>query len=49
MTTDGESDRAVEEDFKPRGTIAFTAAFVVLLLLMWFSIYIIMLARGTTI
>ena len=48
MTTEGESDSAVEAEFKPRGTIAFAAAFVVVLLLMWFSIYVIMLARGTT-
>ena len=48
MTTEGESDSAAEAEFKPRGTVAFAAAFVVVLLLMWFSIYIIMLARGTT-
>ena len=49
MTTEGESDSPVEAEFKPRGTVAFAAAFVVVLLLMWFSIYIIMLTRGTTI
>ena len=49
MTTEDEGDRAVEAEFKPRGTVAFAAAFVVMLLLMWFSIYIIMLLRGTTI
>lgn len=49
MTTEGEGDSAVEPEFKPRGTIAFAAAFVVVLLLMWFSIYVIMLSRGTTI
>ncbi|MDJ0496994.1 MAG: hypothetical protein QNJ89_04135 [Acidimicrobiia bacterium] len=49
MTSEGESDGAVEAEFKPRGTVAFAVAFVVVLLLMWFSIYIIMLTRGTTI
>ena len=49
MTTEGDSDSAFEAEFKPRGTIAFAAAFVVVLLLMWFSIYVIMLLRGTTI
>ena len=49
MTSEGEADGAVEAEFKPRGTIAFAIAFVVVLLLMWFSIYVIMLARGTTI
>jgi hypothetical protein len=49
MTTESDRDSTVEAEFKPRGPIAFAAAFVVVLLLMWFSIYIIMLARGTTI
>ena len=49
MTTEGDNDSEVQGEFKPRGTVAFTAAFVVVLLLMWFSIYIIMLSRGTTI
>ena len=49
MTSEGESNGAFEAEFKPRGTIAFAVAFVVVLLLMWFSVYIIMLLRGTTI
>ena len=49
MTAGSEHDSEAQGDFKPRGTVAFVAAFVVVLLLMWFSIYIIMLTRGTTI
>ncbi|MDJ0923906.1 MAG: cytochrome c oxidase subunit 2A [Acidimicrobiia bacterium] len=49
MATEADNDSEVQEEFKPRGTVAFAAAFVVVLLLMWFSIYIIMLSRGTTI
>lgn len=49
MTTESEHDSEAQGEFEPRGTVAFVAAFVVVLLLMWFSIYIIMLSRGTTI
>ena len=49
MTAGSEHDSETAGEFKPRGTVAFVAAFVVVLLLMWISIYIIMLSRGTTI
>ena len=49
MTGESERDSEAASEFQPRGTVAFVAAFVVVLLLMWVSIYIIMLARGTTI
>ena len=49
MTTESEHDSEAQGEFHPRGTVAFVAAFVVVLLLMWISIYIIMLSRGTTI
>lgn len=48
MTTDNERSNVPEGEFKPRGTIAFAATFVALILLMWFSIYIILLSRGAT-
>jgi len=48
MTTEGDSGDDAQADFKPRGTVAFVAAFVVVLMLMWFSIYIILLSRGAT-
>lgn len=48
MSTDNERGNEPEGGFKPRGTIAFAATFVALILLMWFSIYIILLTRGAT-
>ncbi len=47
MTTEGDGNET-QGEFKPTGTVAFVAAFVVVLLLMWFSIYIILLSRGAT-
>lgn len=49
MTTEGDNGNDALDEFKPKGTVAFVAAFVVVLMLMWFSIYIILLSRGTTI
>ncbi len=34
------------EEFKPRGALAFTLLFAFVLLLLWFIMYIIFLARG---
>lgn len=48
MSAEGEHDSEAQGEFKPRGTVAFVAAFVVVLMLMWFSIYIILLSRGAT-
>lgn len=48
MTVEGDSSGDVQGEFKPRGTVAFLAAFVVMLMLMWFSLYVILLARGAT-
>ena len=47
MTSDNGDEP--QGEFKPRGTVAFVAAFVAVLMLMWFSIYIILLSRGATI
>ena len=49
MTTEGDNGNESEGDFRPTGTVAFVVAFVVVLMLMWFSIYIILLSRGATI
>ena len=49
MTTEGDNGSEAPAEFKPRGTVAFAAAFVAVLMLMWFSIYIILLSRGATI
>ncbi len=48
MTTEGDTGDETPAEFKPRGTVAVVAAFVVVLMLMWFSIYIILLSRGAT-
>lgn len=49
MTTESDNGNESLGDFKPTGTVAFAAAFVAVMLLMWFSIYIILLSRGATI
>jgi hypothetical protein len=38
-----------EQSFKPTGTVAVVALFVVVLALLWLSIYLILIARGVTI
>lgn len=37
-----------EETFKPKGTWAFVIGFTILLFIMWFSVYLLLLSRGTT-
>jgi hypothetical protein len=37
-----------DEDFKPRGTVAIVALFTATLILLWLSIYLILIARGVT-
>ncbi len=49
MTTDSDNGNESQGEFRPRGTVAFVAVFVAVLMLMWFSIYIILLSRGATI
>ncbi len=49
MTTEGDNGNEAQGEFRPRGTVAFVAAFVAVLMVMWFSIYIILLTRGATI
>ena len=48
MTSEGDAGNETQGNFRPRGTVAVVTAFVVLLMLMWFSIYIILLTRGAT-
>ena len=43
------ADVAPEEDFEPRGTIAIVGLFVATLILLWLSIYLILIARGVTV
>lgn len=40
---------ASDEDFKPRGTVAVVVLFTATLVLLWLSIYLILIARGVTI
>ncbi len=49
--TDGrpsESEAAEPEHFKPVGTATLLAIFVVLLLVLWGSVYLILVSRGMT-
>ena len=43
--TDKQTER---EEFHPRGTAAIAAIFILTLLLLWGSVYVILLARGVT-
>ena len=38
-----------EEHFKPTGTIFFVGMFVVAMVLLWASVYVILLSRGVTV
>lgn len=42
-------DAAEEEHFKPTGTIFILAMFVAALILLWASVYVILLSRGVTV
>ena len=46
--TPGPTGAAPEEHFRPVGTIAILAAFVLTLILLWLSVYVILLSRGVT-
>lgn len=43
--TDKQTER---EEFHPRGTVAIAAIFILMLFLLWGSVYVILLARGVT-
>jgi hypothetical protein len=38
-----------EEDFKPRGTVAILIMFVLAIIILWGSVYVILLSRGVTV
>ncbi len=46
--TDVSGDVPVEEHFKPTGTVFVLALFVATIILLWASVYIILLSRGVT-
>ncbi|MBT8203660.1 MAG: hypothetical protein HKN74_00065 [Acidimicrobiia bacterium] len=43
-----DQDTPVGEDFTPRGTVAIVILFTATLVLLWLSIYLILIARGVT-
>lgn len=47
--SDSNVDATHEEEFTPRGTVAVVGLFVASLILLWASIYLILIARGVTI
>ncbi|NNF56459.1 MAG: cytochrome c oxidase subunit 2A [Acidimicrobiales bacterium] len=44
----GDPAEFSEEDFKPRGTVAIVGLFMLTLILLWLSVYLILIARGVT-
>lgn len=47
MVDDRRAER-FDEEFKPKGTVAIVIAFTATLILLWLSIYLILVARGVT-
>lgn len=37
------------EEFKPRGTVAILVMFVLAIIILWGSVYVILLSRGVTV
>lgn len=48
MPDETEAPDEFDATFRPTGTVAVVALFVVVLVLLWTSIYLILLARGVT-
>lgn len=40
---------AEPEEFKPRGTVAILVMFVLAIIILWGSVYVILLSRGVTV
>ena len=43
-----DTDEGVEEHFKPTGTLFVLGVFVATIVLLWMSVYVILLSRGVT-
>jgi hypothetical protein len=43
-----EPDNGDQEHFRPTGTVFILAAFVLTLILLWLSVYVILISRGVT-
>lgn len=48
MTTEDDNSDEVQGDFKPTGTVALGVTFVATILVLWGSVYYILLVRGAT-
>jgi hypothetical protein len=48
ISADEGHDPTVEEHFRPTGTIFILVMFVAALILLWLSVYVILLSRGVT-
>lgn len=48
MLDEHPQDELTEEHFKPTGTLFVLALFVATIILLWMSVYIILLSRGVT-
>ena len=44
-----EDREPVSEEFKPKGTVLVLGIFVVVLILLWATVYLILLSRGVTV
>ena len=47
--TDEARNEADEKDFQPRGTVAILVMFVLAIIILWGSVYVILLTRGVTV
>ncbi len=47
--SDEETGAIEEEHFRPVGTLFVLAVFVITLILLWVSVYVILLSRGVTV
>lgn len=43
-----ENDKDQNEEFKPKGTLVILLIFLVTLIILWGSVYLILLQRGVT-
>ena len=46
---DRSADAMSDEEFKPIGTVAIVVLFTLILILLWLSVYLILIARGVTV
>lgn len=44
-----DEQRPVEEEYHPKGTVAILILFVLAIVILWGSVYVILLSRGVTV